>query len=84
MSNFSIKLGHFDIFCGNFKIFLQGNYSLAYRKSQQNALLGKSKSAIFANILLITTGKPNKLKKIHNHQQKAENFRFLQLVVDFL
>ena len=40
--------------------------------------------AIFANIVLITTGKPNKLKKIHNHLKKAENFSFLQIVMDFL
>ena len=41
-------------------------------------------SAIFANIILITTGKPNKLQKIQNHLEKAENFSFLQMVMDLL
>ena len=87
MSNFAIKSKHFDILCGNFKILLQGDYSPTYRKSQQNASLGKSKSAIFGifvDIILITTGKPNKLQKIHNYLKKAENFSFFQIVVDLL
>ena len=41
-------------------------------------------SAIFANIVLITTGEPNKLQKIHNHLEKAEVLSFLQMVVDLL
>ena len=81
MSNFAIKSKHFDILCGNFKKKFQGDYSLTYRKSQQNASLGKSKSvilAIFANIVLITTGKPNKLKKIHNHLKKLRTSAFFK------
>ena len=35
---------------------------------------------IFGNIVLITTGKPNELQKIHNHLEKAENVLFLHMV----
>ena len=43
-----------------------------------------SKMVIFCNIVLIVTGKPNKLQNIHNYLKKAENVFFLQIVVHFL
>ena len=43
-----------------------------------------SKSVIFGDILLIVTGKPNKLQKIHNHLEKEDILSFLQMVVDIL
>ena len=39
---------------------------------------------IFGDIVLIITGESNKLQKIHNHLEKAENVFFLHMVVDFL
>merc|ERR1712237_215150 len=87
MSNFSISCGHFDILKANFIILLQGEYSLTYRNSPKKASLGKSKLAIFGifvDIVLITTGKPNKLENIHKHLKKAKNVSFLWMVVYLL
>jgi len=39
---------------------------------------------IFGDIILIATGKPNKLQKINNHVEKEDIISFLQIVVDFL
>ena len=42
------------------------------------------KKVIFSNFVLIVTGEPKKLQKIHNHVEKEDILRFLQMVVNFL
>ena len=39
---------------------------------------------IFDNIILIATGKTNKLQKIHKHVEKEDILSFLKVFVDFL
>ena len=55
-----------------------------HKAKRSGAVLGKSKSAIFFDFILIVMGEPIELQKIYNHLEKAANVFFLHIVVDLL
>ena len=44
---------------------------------------GVSKKTLFS-VVLIITGEPNKLQKMYNYLEEAENFSNLQIVIHFV
>ena len=52
--------------------------------NSSGAVLGKSKSAIFFDFILIVTGEPIELQKLYNHLKIAENIFFLHIVANHL